>query len=106
MAQKALAQLRAAEAEAEQIRSAALERAEAMRKDAHSSGKSLLADNTVKLRALCKAKTVEADTKAAAVIESGTQSANEEAKQLTQRASAKMDAATALILERIRTLWQ
>lgn len=106
MAQKALAQIRTAEAEAEQIRSVALERAKAMQIDAHSSGKSLIADNTAKLRELCKVQSAEADSKVAAVIEGGTQSANEEAKQLTQRASAKMDAAVELILERVRTLWQ
>lgn len=106
MAQKALSQIQAAEAEAEQIRSGAAGQAEALRSDAHARGKALLAENGEAIREMRKARLGEADAKAAALIEEGTKSATDEAARLTERSSARLDEASQLILERIRSLWQ
>ena len=106
MAQKALAKIQEAEAEAERIRSGAVGQAEALRSDAHARGKTLLAENTAELKEMRRNRLAEADAQVALIVANGTKSAHEEADRLTSEASGKLDAATALILERIRTLWQ
>lgn len=106
VAQKALVQIEEAEAAAEKIRSDAAQKAEEIRSDAHLRGKVLLAESSAAARDERKRLLTEAEAKAAQILADAGVSAKEAADRLTVETSGKLDAASALILERIRELWQ
>lgn len=106
MAKKALEQIMHAEAEAEKIRSDALEKADGIRSDAHRKGKELRAEEATKSRTEKKQVREDAELAAQQIVKKANQDAVQEAEVLSRAAEDQLPRATALILERIRMLWQ
>ncbi len=106
VAKKALEKIMEAEAAAELIRSDAGRQADEVRADAHEKGKELRVKMSTELREDKKQMRESAEKDAQLILEKARADAELDAASLRGIASEKLPDATALILERIRTLWQ
>ena len=106
MARKALEQIQAAETAAAEIRNTAMREADELRTEAHNQGKALRAEESAAIRIEKKQIREKAELQAESILERAKNAAASDAEALRVSAQSKLPEATALILERIRTLWQ
>ena len=106
MAKKALEQIIQAETQAEKVVADARQNADEIRANAHTEGKAMRAEQSDALRAEKKQARINAEETAEKILAQARADAEIEAASLARSAEENLSAASALILERIRTLWQ
>lgn len=101
MVKEVISRIREAEAEAEGIRKAAVQKAKEIETAANTSGRETLGKKKAEAAAEAAKLLEKAGAEADALVEEARQKAAREGEELTVRAAGRLDAAAELIVERI-----